>query len=109
MVAGEWWLSWRRAAAPDRLERDSATGWFADGVYVVRPWRPGDRIRPLGGRGRRLVVRCLQDARIARTRRAAWPVVARGELVVWVPGVCRSADRLPAPGAPALRIDAHLA
>ena len=109
MVAGEWTLKWTRASAPDRLYRDSATSWFADDLYVVRPWRPGDRIRPLGGRGRRLVVRCLQEARIARTRRAAWPVVARGELVVWVPGVCRSAHFLPAPGAPALRIDAHLA
>jgi len=51
----------------------------------------------------------MQDVRIARSMRAAWPVVEAGGQVVWVPGVCRSAHRLPAPGALALRIDAHLA
>ena len=107
--AGEWCLTWRREPAPDRLERNPAASWFAEGAYAVRPWRPGDRIRPLGGRGRRLVVRCMQDARIARSRRAAWPVVTDGGAIVWVPGVCRSAERIPEPGAPAVRIDAHLA
>ena len=106
--AGEWVLEWKRETAPERLARNPDTSWFADGNYVARPWQPGDRVRPLGGTGRRLVVRCMQDARIARTRRAAWPVIAERDAIVWVPGVCRSADRIPVPGAPALRIDAHL-
>lgn len=109
LQAGIWHLSWREDRAPERLERASATSWFAPGAYLVRRWAAGDRLRPLGGTGRRLVVRCMQDARIARHERAAWPVLERGGTIVWVPEVCRSADHLPAPGAAALRIDAYRA
>ncbi|HEU5218267.1 MAG TPA: tRNA lysidine(34) synthetase TilS, partial [Gemmatimonadales bacterium] len=108
-TVGGWRLSWRPEPAPDRLERNPAWSWFEEGPYVVRPWRAGDVLRPLGGTGRRLVVRCMQDARIARSRRATWPVIEAAGRIVWVPGVSRSADRVPAPGAPALRIDAYLA
>jgi tRNA(Ile)-lysidine synthetase-like protein len=76
---------------------------------VVRAWRAGDRVRPLGGRGRRLVVRCMQDQKIARSQRAGWPVVEAAGVIVWVPGVCRSAELVPRFGAPSMRIDAHLA
>ena len=81
-VVGEWVLEWKRDAAPERLARDPDTSWFADGSYVARPWQPGDRIRPLGATGRRLVVRCMQDARIARSRRATWPVIAERDAIV---------------------------
>ncbi len=109
LVAGGWRFSWRPEPAPERLERNQPSSWFEIGSYVVRPWRAGDLLRPLGGTGRRLVVRCMQDARIARSLRASWPVVEAGGRIVWVPGVSRSADRVPSAGAPALRIDAHLA
>ena len=109
LTAGGWRFSWRPESAPARLERNPSASWFEAGSYIVRPWRAGDLLRPLGGTGRRLVVRCMQDARIARSRRAAWPVLEFGGRIVWVPGVSRSAHRIPAPGAPALRIDAHLA
>jgi tRNA(Ile)-lysidine synthase len=105
---GEWVLEWCTALAPDRLERGSAETWLPVGAYFVRPARAGDRIRPLGGPGRRLVVRCLQEARVARSRRAAWPVVESDGVLVWVPGACRSAECLPAPGTPALRMHAYL-
>ena len=104
---GTWRISWHEAPAPDRLGRNQATTWLAEGSYSVRPWRAGDRIRPLGGTGRRLVVRCMQDAKVPRSRRVGWPVFETEGTVVWVPGVCRSADRIPAPGAPARRIDAQ--
>ncbi|HLG05519.1 MAG TPA: tRNA lysidine(34) synthetase TilS [Gemmatimonadales bacterium] len=105
-AAGAWRIVWRGDPAPERLERAAPASWFTQGRYRVRTWRPGDRIRPLGGTGRRLVVRCMQDARIARHERGGWPVVESDGVIVWVPGVCRSAERLPAPGADALRIDA---
>jgi len=108
LTAGGWHLIWRREPAPERLGRNQPTTWLEEGSYIVRPWRAGDVLRPLGGTGRRLVVRCMQDARIARSLRAAWPVLEADHRVVWVPGVCRSADRVPAPGALALRVDAHL-
>ena len=104
---GPWLISWNDDPAPDRLERTQSASWFAEGSYTVRPWRAGDKIRPLGGTGRRLVVRCMQDAKIPRSRRVGWPVLESEGEVVWVPGVCRSADRIPAPGTPARRIDAQ--
>jgi tRNA(Ile)-lysidine synthase len=104
---GRWRISWREAAAPERLDRTAASSWLAEGGYTVRPWRAGDRIRPIGGTGRRLVVRCMQDAKVPRSQRIGWPVIEASGEVVWVPGVCRSADRIPGPGARARRIDAE--
>ncbi len=85
------------------------TAWFEPVPLALRAWREGERIRPLRGRGRRLLVRCFQDARIPRSRRAGWPVLESAGSPVWVPGVCRSDLLLPPPGAEALRVDAELA
>jgi tRNA(Ile)-lysidine synthase len=104
---GSWRLDWRPDRAPATLERGQTVSWFAKGSYVVRPWRAGDRIRPLGSTGRRLVVRCMQDAKVPRSLRVGWPVLESAGTVVWVPGVTRSAECVAAPGAPALRIDAQ--
>ena len=79
------------------------------GSLEVRGWSPGDRVRPLAGTGRRLVARCFQDAKVSRTRRESWPVVAGEGVVVWVPGVCRSDALLPTEGAGAVRVDAEYA
>ena len=110
MGAGEWagWrLRWLTEAAPERQARGALTAWFRPGPLQVRAWAPGDRVSPLAGAGRRLVVRCFQDARVPRSRRDRWPVIIGGEAVVWVPGVCRSDALLPSPGAEALRVDAE--
>lgn len=104
---GPWRVSWREEAAPERLDRTASSTWLAEGSYTIRPWRAGDRIRPLGGTGRRLVVRCMQDAKVPRSQRVGWPVIEASGEVVWVPGVCRSAVRIPGPGARARRIDAE--
>jgi tRNA(Ile)-lysidine synthase len=104
---GEWRLRWTIEPAPERQVREALTAWFRPEPLRVRAWSPGDRVHPLAGRGRRLVVRCFQDARVPRSRRGQWPVITGGESVVWVPGVCRSDALLPTPGAEALRIDAE--
>ncbi|HEU4697600.1 MAG TPA: tRNA lysidine(34) synthetase TilS [Gemmatimonadales bacterium] len=105
---GEWSLRWRREPAPATQARRSATAWFAPRRVRLRPWRPGDRVRPLGGVGGRLVVRCLQEARVPKGRRAAWPVLvtADDDTVLWVPGVCRSDSLIPPEGTEAVRVDA---
>jgi tRNA(Ile)-lysidine synthase len=104
---GGWRLRWRTEAAPDRQGREALTAWFRPEPLQVRAWAPGDRVHPLAGAGRRLVVRCFQDARVPRSRRGRWPVITGGESIVWVPGVCRSDALLPTPGAEALRVDAE--
>jgi tRNA(Ile)-lysidine synthase len=102
---GGWRLDWRQEAAPGRQSRDAMTAWFIPDRFTVRGWRAGDRLTPIGGVGRRLAVRCFQDSRVPRARRSEWPVVAREDLPIWIPGVCRSAELIPAPGAPAVRVD----
>lgn len=106
---GRWRLYWRREAAPPAQRRDDLTAWFIPEALAIRPWEPGDRIHPLGGPGRRLVVKCLQEARVPRRLREGWPMVLdqAGE-VVWVPGVCRSNRLVPPAGAEALRVDAQV-
>ncbi len=91
--------TWVEAALPD--------GWpdgrwravvDADAVgpeLVLRAWRAGDRIRPLGMGGSKLVADALAEVGIAAGARAAHPVLERptdGE-IVWVLGY-RVADRV---------------
>jgi tRNA(Ile)-lysidine synthetase-like protein len=104
-IWGEWRITWRPDAAPGRQQRAARTAWFEVDGLVVRPWSPGDKVRPLAGAGRRLVVRCFQDARVPRRSRTSWPVLAARDLVVWVPGVCRSDALVPPAGAEAIRVD----
>ena len=106
---GRWRFRWSTGPAPARHDRGGLTAWVASAPLVVRRWSAGERIRPLGGTGRRLLVRCFQDARVARSRRAPWPVLAGPDGVVWIPGVCRSDALLPESGTEALRIDAEYA
>jgi tRNA(Ile)-lysidine synthase len=105
---GPWRLTWRHGPAPARQERLGRTAWFTPGGLTVRAWREGERVRPLGGSGRRLVVRCLQDARVPVSLRGNWPALEHAGAIAWLPGVCRSDLLVPSPGAEALRIDAQL-
>jgi tRNA(Ile)-lysidine synthase len=90
------------------------TGWstgLSPSAYVVRRWRPGDRIRPLGGEGSRAVAVLLREARIPPARRATWPVVVSADdaTIVWVPGICRADAGLPAEGTEAWRVECAIA
>lgn len=109
MAWGAWRLRWCRDAAPERQDRDGLTAWFTPDPLGVRGWIAGDRVRPLAGAGRRLVVRCFQEARVPRSWRTSWPVVTGADRVVWIPGVCRSDALVPPSGTEALRVDAELA
>jgi tRNA(Ile)-lysidine synthase len=102
---GAFHLEWSSEPAPDRVARGDWTTWIAGGDWQVRPLRAGDRVEPLGGVGRRPVRRMLMEAQVPRGDRAGYPVVARGETILWVPGICRSAADLPQPGTRAVRVD----
>jgi tRNA(Ile)-lysidine synthase len=102
---GAWTVTWTPAPAPQRQEREGTRAWFVPGTLTVRSGHVGDRILPLGGTGHRSVVRCMQAAKVPLSRRGRWPVVEADGCVVWVPGVCRSNDLLPAQGTEAVRVD----
>lgn len=102
---GRWRFHVERQLAPECQAREGMTAWFPRGPITVRASRPGDRIVPLGGPGRRPVVRCFMDARVSKLARRAWPVLEAGGSVVWVPGVCRGAALVPPAGSEALRVE----
>ncbi len=106
---GQWRFRWERATAPRLQDRSGMSAWFTLDPLTVRAWSPGERLKPLGGSGRRLVVRCFQEVRVPRSHRAKWPVLTQREDVMWIPGVCRSDARLPSEGSEALRVDAEYA
>jgi tRNA(Ile)-lysidine synthase len=102
---GTFRVEWSAEPAPERVARGEWTTWIAGGAWEVRLLRPGDRLVPLGAVGHRPVRRLLMEARVPRSDRAQYPIVARGETILWVPGICRSAADLPRPGTPAVRVD----
>ncbi len=104
---GGYQLTWRAEPAPAALPREGWTTWLASDALAVRGIRPGDRLRPLGGVGHRPVRRLLMEAKVPRGDRGRYPLVATGDEVVWVPGVCRGDAAVPEPGTPAVRMDAR--
>lgn len=106
---GRWNFRWSRATVPEQQDREGMTAWFTFEPLTVRAWSPGEKLKPLGGSGRRLVVRCFQEVRVPRSRRWSWPVLAQHQEILWIPGVCRSDVQLPSRGTEALRVDAEYA
>ena len=54
---------------------------------LVRPPKPGDRMRPLGMQGHRKLADIFNSLRIPSGARRRWPVVLSGETVVWLAGL----------------------
>jgi tRNA(Ile)-lysidine synthase len=104
---GSWRFRWTPDLAPEHQDRIGLSAWFSSESLLVRGWSAGEKLKPLGGTGRRLVVRCFQDMRVPRSRREYWPVVAQHQEIIWIPGVCRSDVQLPSRGSEAVRVDAE--
>jgi tRNA(Ile)-lysidine synthase len=66
----------------------------------VRPWRAGDRMRPLGLGGSRTLQDLFVDRKVPRERRRTVPVVLSAGEVAWVPGVAVGEGFRVRPGAP---------
>ena len=106
---GRWRFRWAPGVAPEHQERAGLTAWFSSDSLLVRAWSAGEKLKPLGGNGRRLVVRCFQEMHVPRSRRGLWPVVTQHREIIWIPGVCRSDVQLPSRGSEAVRVDAEYA
>ena len=53
---------------------------------VLRNWRPGDRLRPMGHRSAHKLKRLLNERHVSRWERDGWPVLASGSDLVWTRG-----------------------
>jgi tRNA(Ile)-lysidine synthase len=73
---------------PDLAVGDGTLAAEALGAALeVRPWRAGDRMRPLGLDGSRSLQDLFTDRKVPRARRADLPVVVSDGEIAWVPGV----------------------
>jgi tRNA(Ile)-lysidine synthase len=70
----------------------------------VRPWRAGDRMRPVGLGGSRTLQDLFTDRKVPRERRAEVPVVVAGDEIAWVPGVA-TGERFAATPATIRRVE----
>jgi len=59
---------------------------------VLRNWRPGDRLRPVGHRSAQKLKRLLNEKRINRWERDGWPVLTSGGVLVWARGFPAAAE-----------------
>jgi tRNA(Ile)-lysidine synthase len=77
------WLRKRGETSKDRvvLDRDRLRL-----PVVLRNWRPGDRLRPLGHRSAHKLKRLLNEKHISRWERDGWPVLTSGGVVIWARG-----------------------
>jgi tRNA(Ile)-lysidine synthase len=69
----------------------------------VRPWRAGDRMRPVGAGGSRTLQDLFADRKVPRERRPALPVVLAGDEIAWVPGIA-TGERFAATAATKRRV-----
>ncbi|NBC18443.1 MAG: tRNA lysidine(34) synthetase TilS [Bacteroidetes bacterium] len=79
-------------AAPADVRAGGDTVAFVDASALdlpltVRPWRPGDRVQPLGMTGTKRVSDLLTDARVPPYERPHVLVVTSGDAIVWVVGL----------------------
>jgi len=68
-------------------------------VLSARPFRPGDRIRPLGVCGSRKVHDVFVDYKVKVASRRSWPLVVSCGVVIWIPGLVRSGAALVTPAS----------
>jgi len=59
---------------------------------VLRNWRPGDRLRPMGHRSAHKLKRLLNERHVSRWERDGWPVLASGSDLVWTRGLPVAAE-----------------
>jgi tRNA(Ile)-lysidine synthase len=103
-LPGGWVLTVAVGSAPASWEgAASDTAWF-DPVTVPFPWlvrtfRPGDRIRPLGMTGEKKVKDLLIDLKIPPLERRSLPLIVAGGVLAWVCGIRRSAVGTVSPGS----------
>jgi tRNA(Ile)-lysidine synthase len=70
-----------------------------EGPLTVRPWREGDRMRPLGLEGTKSLQDLFTDRKVPRGLRHALPVVTSEGRIAWIAGVAVSEEFVAKPGA----------
>jgi len=90
---GEWEVEARLGAPGEVSVRELGAS------VLVRPWREGDRMRPVGLGGSKTLQDLFTDRKVPRALRRTLPVVEAGGDIVWVAGVALD-ERFAAEPAP---------
>jgi len=76
--------------------------------WLVRTFRPGDRITPFGMSGRKKVKDVFIDRKIPASERRRIPLLFCGDDLIWIAGVCVSeSGRIDNPSAAVVRVTWH--
>ena len=84
-----------RAESPDLAVLDPAA---LGATLVVRSWREGDRMRPLGLGGSKSLQDLFTDRKVPRSLRHALPIVTSHGRIAWIAGVAVSDEFAATPG-----------
>jgi tRNA(Ile)-lysidine synthase len=91
-------LESKRISAPP-APRPGAPASLMEGLFdaallpdhlTVRNFRSGDRFQPLGMVGHKKVKDLLIEKKVPLSLRSVWPILFRGEEVLWIPAYGRS-------------------
>jgi tRNA(Ile)-lysidine synthase len=76
--------------------------------WLVRTFRPGDRITPFGMSGRKKVKDVFIDRKIPMSERSCIPLLFCGDDLIWIAGVCVSEKcRIDSPSATTIQVTLH--
>lgn len=73
-------------AVPDSMDEALLDADHLDFPIEMRPWRSGDRMRPIGLGGTKLISDILIDAKVPRTRKDMAYVLVSGGEIAWLAG-----------------------
>ena len=106
---GPWQLRAERRVAWDVRRTSGPAGAWARsaGPFLVRSRRPGDRYRPLGGRGTVRVQNELVNRKVPREERDLLPLLVEEERLVWLVGSRVAEDQAVSEGEEATWLEAH--
>jgi len=85
------------SARPSSLDEAIVDAGKLARELTVRPWRDGDRMRPLGLDGTKTLQDLFTDRKVPRSLRRTLPVIESGGEIAWVAGVAVS-DRFKVTG-----------
>jgi len=85
-------LSFELVKPSESLVRDDANRTYMDCEkivfpLVVRTFRPGDRIQPLGMEGTKKLKAYFIDRKVPQRRRGEIPLLVDGKSVIWIAGM----------------------
>jgi tRNA(Ile)-lysidine synthase len=91
-------IDWSGQARETRSTEGAIDGESLRSPLLLRNWRPGDALRPLGRRRPLKLKQFLREGRIAVRERQGWPVLTSAGALVWARGLPVAAEFSPGRG-----------